>query len=348
MDGDFALRENVADLAANPGAGPAGTARSALSGCAGNVPGGRGCAGNGVGAPAYDYVLAVGPGRSGSTFLYRLLNAHPAFEAPAIKEGHYYRSLRRFRRARRRLSGARAMLLDVANTAWADPRLGRVAELRRRGHRVLMIVLLRRHRERAASVIAFRQSRVIPAAFGGRRGLERAALGESLTPPALGRLLGSGADVLTIAFPALVGRPGEVLGTIACLCATAGFAPAGTGPVNASVRARHRLLTGAGKLAAMMLRGLGARRLLQALKDCPRVMGLFFVPAGPVARPRLSGAAAAALDADYEGCLATLSARGERLGEGLWFTPGDARPRPSPAAGQTPAGTGNRCRGVLP
>ena len=277
-------------------------------------------------AAAYDYVLAVGPGRSGSTYLYRLLNAHPAFEAPAIKEGHYYRSPGRFERARRRQRGARAILLDVANTAWADPRLGRVSELVRNGHRILLIVLLRPHRERAASVMAFRRSRVLPAAFAGPRGLERAALEESLTAPALERMLELGADVLTIAFPALVGRPSEVLDTIAALCATTGFEPPCADPVNVSVRARHPLLTGAGKLAAMALRGAGAHRVLQALKDRPGVMRVFFAPAAGATPEPLGAAAAAALDAHYEGCLATLAARGERLGDGLWFTPGGVRP----------------------
>ena len=279
----------------------------------------------GIAAPAYDYVLAVGPGRSGSTLLYRLLNAHPAFEAPAIKEGHYYRSPRRFERARRRLDGAGAMLLDVANTAWADPRLARVVKLGRRGHRVLLIVLLRRHRERAVSVIAYRRSRVVSAMFTSRRGLERAALEESLTASALERLLGLGADVLTISFPALTGRPVEVLETIAGLCATPGFEPPPAVPVNESVRARHRLLTGAGKLAALALRGVGAHRALQALKDRPGVMGVFFVPAARGASATLGAAAAAALDAHYEGCLATLAAQCEPLGDGLWFTPGAAR-----------------------
>ena len=295
-------------------------------------------------------MLAVGPGRSGTTLLYRLLNAHPAFEAPAIKEGHYYRSPRRFERARRRQRAARAMLLDVANTAWADPRLVRVAELGQRGHRVLLIVLLRRHRERAASVIAFRQSRVVPAAFAGPRGLERAALEDSLTAPALGRLLGLGADVLTIAFPALVGRPGEVLGTIAGLCATAGFGPPPAGPVNESVRARHRLLTGAGKLAALALRAAGAHRALQALKDRPGVMRVFFAPAAGATHAPLGAAAAAALDAHYEGCLATLAAKGERLSDGLWFTPASTplgvHPRCA-AALRTPDGPGDRRPGAV-
>ena len=86
-------------------------------------------------SPGYDYVLVAGPGRSGSTFLYRLLNAHPAFTAPEIKEGYYYRSVRRFDRARRKLRRSDTILLDVANTAWADPRLAVVAALHRRGWR---------------------------------------------------------------------------------------------------------------------------------------------------------------------------------------------------------------------
>ena len=111
-------------------------------------------------SPGYDYVLVAGPGRSGSTFLYRLLNAHPAFAAPEIKEGYYYRSVRRFDRARRKLRQSNTILLDVANTAWADPRLAVVAALHRRGWRILVVVLLRQHRERAVSVMAYWQSRM--------------------------------------------------------------------------------------------------------------------------------------------------------------------------------------------
>ena len=86
-------------------------------------------------AGACDYLLVVGPGRSGSTFLYRLLKGR-TFESPAIKDAYYYRSQRRFERALRRIraADAAAVLLDVANLAWRDPRLmAGVAALRRRG-----------------------------------------------------------------------------------------------------------------------------------------------------------------------------------------------------------------------
>ena len=45
--------------------------------------------------PSCDYLLVVGPGRSGKHVLYRLLNGHAAFESPAIKDAYYYRSPRR-------------------------------------------------------------------------------------------------------------------------------------------------------------------------------------------------------------------------------------------------------------
>ena len=75
-----------------------------------------GCGDPAGGGPAYEYLLAVGPSRSGTTFLYRLLSAHPAFRAPEIKEAHFYRSARRRDRALGRLSSTGAILLDVADT----------------------------------------------------------------------------------------------------------------------------------------------------------------------------------------------------------------------------------------
>ena len=287
---------------------------------------------------AYDYVLVVGPGRSGSTFLYRQLNAHPAFAAPEIKEGYYYRSARRLERARRRLRGA--VLLDVANVAWADPRLAAVARLRRRGHRILVVVLLRQHRERAVSVIGYRLCRV---PFAGARAAERAALREILTAPALERIFALGADVLAVRFDTLVGEPRAVLDAVAGLCGTARFESVGTAPVNVSMRARHAVLVAAGKLAAVVLRAAGARRLLQALKDEPRIVGLFFRPARPGERVVLGAAAGARLDRQFDACLAAVEAACEPLGDGLWFASGgalDSAQRASRGDGAGPLGGG--------
>ena len=291
-------------------------------------------AGGGAGPAAYDYLLVVGPGRSGSTYLHRLLKAHPSFAAPRIKEGHYYRSTRRFDRALRGPRGSGAILFDIANTAWADPRLASVADLCCRGHRILLVVLLRRHRERAVSVMTYKRSRVLPAVFAGPGGLERAALDESLSAEALARIFTLGADVLTVGFDTLVGNPGAVLAALSRLCATPPFAPPGTKPVNASVSARHPLLGATARLAAKVLRTAGAHRLLQALKDDTRIVRLFFRPVRPEERVDLSAGAAAEFDRRFEACLAALEAACEPLGEGLWFMPdGNARRGPQVVRG---------------
>ena len=98
--------------------------------------------------PAYDYVLAVGPSRSGTTFLYRALNAHPGFYAPEIKEAHYYRSAGRQVRAL-------GCLLRLGRDAVRSRRHGLVGPAPRPGRqhsaaggtRILIIALLRRHRD---------------------------------------------------------------------------------------------------------------------------------------------------------------------------------------------------------
>ena len=282
---------------------------------AGSAPGAGADAG-----PRYDYLLVVGPGRSGSTFLWQLLAAHPAFAAPRIKEGYHYRSARRYRRARRGLGGA--MLLDVANTAWADARLEHLPAPR---ERVLLMVLLRRHRDRAVSVMAYRSSRALPDFWAGARALELRALDESLTADSLERLFGFGTDVLAVGFETLTGEPQAVLDALSRLCRVPPVAAPALAPANAAERARHPLLAGAGKLAALALRFAGAHRVLQALKDSRRVRGLFFRPLED--RPRLSPEAAALLDRQYEECVAALDAAGERLGAGIWHVKARAAAR---------------------
>ena len=301
--------------------------------------GGDGCRAPGAGGagarPAYDYVLVVGPGRSGSTFLYRLLNGRAGFVAPSIKEGRYYRSPRRLARTQRRIGDPRAILLDVANLAWSDPALARVAGLGALGHAVLVVVLLRRHRDRAVSMLDFRRSRVVPGLLLGRRRLERAVLADGLTPRALERIFGLGTDVLTIGFEALTTDTQRVLDSVARLCATPAIEAAGTGPANASVRARSAVLAGGARAVAAVLRGIGAHRLLQWLKDRPGVMRAFFRPARAEERARLGAAAEEELERRYEACVRTLEAAGEGLAEGLWFRPA-RRSRPAGAHGPGP------------
>ena len=276
----------------------------------------------GAAGPAYDYVLAVGPGRSGTTFLYRALNAHPGFRAPEIKEAHYYRSARRLERALAGLRGSGAMLLDVADTAWSDPRLDRVPAHAARGVRILLVVLLRRHRDRARSAMAWRRSRVLPALpalLAGPGGLERAAERDALTAAALARIFALGADTLVVEFDALAARPRAVLDALARLCRTEPFGDIETAPVNRAERARCAPLAAAAKCAALALRAAGARRTLQALKDDPRVAGLVFRPLDPDALPALGAAAAARLDRREAACRAAAAAAGEPAGVGLRF-----------------------------
>ena len=299
---------------------------------------GRGLGGGFAGAgPAYDYVLAVGPSRSGTTFLYRALNAHPGFCAPEIKEGHYYRSPRRLERALGDLRGTGAMLLDVADTAWRDPRLDRVRGLAAGGVRTLLVVLVRRHRDRARSVMAWRRSRVwpaIPDLLPGRGGPGGAAERDALAAADLERIFALGPDVLAVEFDALAARPRAVLDGIARLCRTAPFGPVDAAPANPAVRARFAPLAAAAKLAAWALRAAGARRTLQALKDAPRLGRLVFRPVGPDWKPAL--AAAARLDRLEAECRAAVEAAGAPAGDGLRIVRGGGRRGPSSGDSRAP------------
>ena len=172
--------------------GPRLTLRS-HSGGNGGLAASRGASSPGADANAlaYDYLLVVGPGRSGSELLYERLKAHPAFAFPEIKEGYYYRSPRAWRRARRALgagSGGPRILADIANLAYRDGALaGGVEALRGGGCRILIAVLLRDHVDRAMSMARFRRSRGELAALLGAARLEAAVVRDRLTPD---RLLG--------------------------------------------------------------------------------------------------------------------------------------------------------------
>ena len=157
-------------------------------------------------------------------------------------------------------------------------------------------------------------------------------LRESLTVQALARIYGLGVDVLAVGFDTLVGHPRAVLDVKARLCRTRGFAAPRTTPVNQAVRARHPLLGTAAKLAAVFLRAAGARRLLQALKDEPRVERLFFRPARPADRIALSVPAGALLDRQFNACLAAVAAAARSLGDGIWFARRGQSPGPGSRA----------------
>ena len=274
------------------------------------------------GAAACDYLLVVGPGRSGSDFLYRRLRGHPAYAFPEIKEGRCYRSPRAFREARARAGGR--VLADVANLGYRDAALAPgVRALLAEGVRVLLVVLLRDHRARARSMIAFRRSRGEPSALLGARRLERAVVADRLTPEQLRAVYALDADVLALCFDALTGDAAATLDCLAALCGTAPFAHgagADGGAVNESVRARVPPLAAAGKLVALALRRLGLRRTLQRLKDSRRLRTFFFVPLdGADAAPPLSDANARLLDECGRECRATVAEASERLRPGVFL-----------------------------
>ena len=275
----------------------------------------------------YDYLLVVGPGRSGSEFLYRLLRGHPSFVFPEIKERYYYRSPGAFRRAWKRLEGRGQLLCDVANLAYADARLlGGVAALREAGFRVLLVVLLREHRERAISMMQFRRSRAeLSALLGGRR-LEAAVVRDRLTAERLADIFRADADVLTLSFSALIRDTGAVMDVLPALCGAPEFeriAGQGPGPgraVNQAVGARFMWLSALGHWCGFMLRHLGFRRLLQRIKDNQAVNKAFFVPLrGDAERPRLSEESLRLLDASAVECSGIVEESSRRVGEGIYL-----------------------------
>ncbi len=275
----------------------------------------------------YDYLLVAGPGRSGSDLLYERLRGHADFAFPEIKEGYYYRSPARFEKALRRANrDGKRILADVANLGYQDPALGPgVGRLTGAGRRVLLVVLLRAHRDRAVSMMRFRKSRGEFSALFGARRLERAVARDRLTPEALHEIYGLGADVLTLRFSALTENTTGSLSALAGLCGAAPFPESAPTVVNESVRARSAPLAAGGKAVAVALRRLGLRRLLQRAKDSRSVRRFFFAPAtGERGVPRLSEETARSLDESFAACRAVAEGASEPLGEGLFFRGGRA------------------------
>lgn len=212
--------------------------------------------------PNYDYLLIVGPGRSGTELLYVNMSRHPSLRFPEAKEGGYYR---RPSSLPRPPSGGGA-LADISNLAYNDAALGAgVSAMRRSGHRVLVVVTLREHRERALSMMRFRKSRGEFSAWFGDSRLQRSVVRDMLTPANLADIYALEADVLAIRFENLVADPKSALNAVADLCGIAPFAEARGGLVNESLRPRFFPLSAAAKLAALAMRMVGLRRPLQQI-----------------------------------------------------------------------------------
>lgn len=288
----------------------------------------------GVPSAAYDYLLVVGPGRSGSEFLFRNLLAHPAMVSPELKEGYYYRSPAAFHRARAAAGGPGTVLLDVANLGYRDPALvPGLGRIREEGVRILVVALLRHHGVRAESMMRFRRSRGEVSALLGPRALEEAVLRDRLTPERLRELYELPADLMVIAFPALVNRTGEVLAALVGQC---GLEPSGLhsgARLNEAVDARAVWFSALGKGIALALRYLGFKKTLQRLKDHPRVGNLFFVPHREEGAARLSESGRETLERSYRECVEIVEGRSAVVAEGVFL-------RPASSCGSSGAGSG--------
>ena len=267
-----------------------------------------------------DYLLVVGPGRSGSDFLYRILRAHPDYASPEIKEGAYYRSVAAYRRARAKVRVGR-LLCDIANDAYHDPKLAAgVRALQRQGVAVLVVILLRRHRDRALSAMRFRRSRGRPSALRGARHVEDSVVQDRLTAGMLEAIFGLDVDVLTVDFSTLVDDTESFLAKLASLCGTRPFDAVATAPVNVSTQARFVWLSTLGWLGAVALRKLGLSRVLQRIKDSPAITRVFFKPLGSdQAKTRLSESSVRTLDDAHRECWSVVMRVSTKQHEGLFL-----------------------------
>ena len=261
----------------------------------------------------------MGPGRSGSTFLYDILNAHPNYQAPRIKEGYYYRHPAKVARLCKRLGRDSVVLMDVANLAYIDSALlPGVKKLHSQGVRILLVVLFRAHRDRAQSMMAYRKSRGEFSAWFGQERLERAVVRDSLTPELMASIYQAKADVITVSFPALVDNTPRVLEYLAEVCGTAGFRDAPRWPVNESLPARSMALSALGKQAAIVMRFVKLHRALALCKRSPVVKSIFFTSKGRPAQEKLSADSERLLTNWERACHEVVERSGDRVQAGIW------------------------------
>lgn len=230
-----------------------------------------------TGRARYDYLLVVGPGRSGSDLLYENLKKHPMFSSPEIKEGYYYRSLSRYRKAR--ALAPDIILADVSNRAWCDPRLNEgVESIAREGDRILQVMLLRRHRDRAVSIARFRRSRGSLSALGSVRHLKKSVMRDVLTMHELSIAFNTEADLMVIDFEALTADPRTVLDEISRACGVQMPDEVIDAKLNQSMKARFIPLSVFGTSIARLMRRAGFLKLLQRFKNSALIHKAFWLP----------------------------------------------------------------------
>ena len=272
--------------------------------------------------PNYDYLLVVGPGRSGTDFLYANLRQHPEFAFPEIKEAGYYGSPRRFEKEHGRLLGEEGRILaDISNLAYRDRLLAPgVTALKSRGVRVLLVVLLREHCARARSMVRYRRSRGHLAAWLGANRLEQSVVRDRLTPKQLEDIHSLGVDVLSIEFSTIVENPAQVFRHLSLLCGVSIPEHIETRITNRSVRHRNLVLSTLATSGATLLRSLGLRRLLQHLKDSEHLDRLLFVPLPEDEwEVVLNAESVRLLENAFAECRSAIQAHAEVLAKGIYF-----------------------------
>lgn len=273
----------------------------------------------------YDYLLVVGPGRSGSEFLYDNLRSHPDMAFPEIRGGRYYQSLRRFNRTFNRLNRDRKKIfVDITVLGYHDSVLDKGIEvLKVNGYRILLMVILRDHCDRALSMMRFRRSRGEKSALLGTKRLEQAVVQDRLTRKNLVNIYGLDVDVLTVNFPTLTTDTTTVLDTLASICGISKFELTERRVVNESVRARNIVLSTFGKSIAIAMRRIGFKRLLQRLKDSQFIRKIFFVPlTEDEDKSALSEKSKEILEASFMDCCSIVENSSEKIHEGIYFRNG--------------------------
>ncbi len=270
----------------------------------------------------YDYLLVVGPGRSGSDFLYQNLKNHPAMVFPEIKEGRYYKSPRRFRGTIDQLNcDTRRILVDITTRGYRD--LSLIEGIRAQkvnGYRILIIVLLRDHLDRALSAMLFRKSRGERSALFGMSKLEDAVVRDRLTKQNLLDIYELDVDVLAVHFSTLTNDTEAVLEVLASLCGTSEFGTVERLVINESVRARNILFSAFGKAVAIAMRKLGFKRLLQRVKDNQSVKKLFFVQLSEDEdKLTMSEKSTELLKTSFSECCSIIENASDKIREGIYF-----------------------------
>ena len=266
----------------------------------------------------YDYLLIAGPGRSGTELLYLNMSRHPDLRFPEAKEGGYYRRPARIPRA----SGAAGILTDISNLAYNDAALAEgVSAARRMGRRILIVITLREHRDRAVSMIRFRKSRGEFSAWFGDARLERSVIRDRLTRADLESIYDLEADILAIRFDSLIENPKRALNAIAGLCGVPPFGEVEGGLVNESLRPRFFPLSAAAKLMALTMRRIGLRSPLQRIKDSDIPRKVLFAPITESEKREtaiLQESSARLLERSYKECTEMIERRSERVDEGVF------------------------------